>query len=160
MNEAEALRKNNRNKKEKFIMRRYLPENYYDGGRSLFDAFDSLFKPVFFDETREMRTDIKETDSGYQLDIEMPGFNKDELKVSLEDGYLTVSGEKNTKEENGKKGEKYLRKERSESFQRSYYVGTEIAEDSIKAKYENGVLCLFVPKTQPKQIQSRSINIE
>ena len=140
-------------------MKRYLPDNYYGEGKSLFDAFDSLFKPVFFDETREMRTDIKETDSSYELDIEMPGFKKDELKVSLEDGYLTVSGERKVKEESGK-GEKYLRKERSESFQRSYYVGTEIAEDSVKAKYENGVLCLSVPKTQPKQVQSRSINIE
>lgn len=137
-------------------MKRYLPESY-DQNRSLFDAFDSLFKPMFFEETREMRTDIKETDSAYLLDIEMPGFDKSQLKVALEDGYLTVSGERKTKEEEGKK---FLRKERSESFVRSYYVGTEISEENIKAKYENGVLCLTVPKTQPQKIHSHSINID
>ena len=59
-------------------MKRYLPESY-DQNRSLFDAFDSLFKPMFFEETREMRTDIKETDSAYLLDIEMPGFDKSQF---------------------------------------------------------------------------------
>ena len=137
-------------------MRHYLPEKYgFD--RSLFDAFDSLFKPIFFDETREMRTDIKETESGYQLDIEMPGFKKNEIKVSLEDGYLSVSGSRKSETE---KKDSFLRKERSESFQRSYYVGTEIPEESIKAKYEDGVLRLTLPKSQPKQIHSHSINIE
>lgn len=140
-------------------MKRYLPERY-DETRSLFDAFDSLFKPVFFDETREMRTDIQETENGYQLDIEMPGFKKDEINVSLEDGYLTVSGTKKTTEENKKDGGKYLRKERSESFQRSYYVGDDMQEDSIKAKYENGVLSLSLPKSEPKKVQSRTITIE
>ncbi len=140
-------------------MKRYLPERY-DDTRSLFDAFDSLFKPVFFDETREMRTDIKETENGYQLDIEMPGFKKDEINVSLEDGYLTVSGNKKTTEENKKDGNRYLRKERSESFQRSYYVGDDMQEDSIKAKYEDGILCLSLPKAQPKKVHSLTINIE
>ncbi len=138
-------------------MKRYLPQHYEND--SFFDALDSLFKPVFFDETKEMRTDIKETDEGYQLDIEMPGFKKSELGVSLENGYLTVSGTKHVEEKQDKK-EKYLRKERSESFQRSYYVGDEVSEKDVKAKYEDGVLYLTVPKSKPKQIQSHSINIE
>lgn len=129
----------------------------YNGDRSLFDAFDSLFKPMFFDEMRDMRTDIKETEEGYQLDIEMPGFKKDQISVSLEDGYLNVSGTKKASED---KSEKYLRKEISETFQRSYYVGSDIVEDNIKAKYEDGILCLKIPKPQRKQISSRSINIE
>ena len=137
-------------------MRRYLPERY-DMNRSLFDAFDSLFKPVFFDETKEMRTDIRETDTGYMLDIEMPGFKKSEIKVSLEDGYLSVSGSRTFESENK---DVFLRKERSESFQRSYYVGKEIPEESVKAKYEDGVLRLTLPKAQPQKQHTHSINIE
>lgn len=139
-------------------MKHYLTS--YNPDRSLFDAFDSMFKPMFFDEQRDMRTDIKETETGYELDIEMPGFKKDQISVSLDDGYLNVSGTKTTKEEAENKGKKYLRKEISESFQRSYYVGTEISEESIKAKYDNGILSLTVPKQQPKKPQLRSINIE
>ena len=122
---------------------------------TLFDAFDDFFKPMFYDDQHDMRTDIKETDAGYLLEIEMPGFKKDQIHVSLEDGYLTVSGEKATGKE-----EKYLHKEIKESFSRSYYVGTEISEESIKAKYEDGILSLAVPKAQPKQITARSIPIE
>lgn len=128
--------------------------------RSLFDAFDSLFKPMFFDEQHDMRTDIKETETGYELDIEMPGFRKDQIKVALEEGYLHVSGTKSSKEDAEKDGVKYLRKEISESFQRSYYVGTEVDEASVKAKYDNGILSLAIPKPQPKTPQLRSIDIE
>lgn len=137
-------------------MKRYLPQRYE--ADSLFDALNDFFKPVFFDETSEMRTDIKETENGYQLDIEMPGFKKNELGVSLENGYLTVTGNKHVEEKTDKP--KYLKKERSESFRRSYYVGDDIAEEDVKAKYEDGILCLTMPKSKPKQIQSHSINID
>lgn len=139
-------------------MKHYLTA--YNPDRSLFDAFDSLFKPMFVDEQRDMRTDIKETETGYELDIEMPGFQKDQISVSLEDGYLNVSGTKKTKEEAENQGKKYLRKEISESFQRSYYVGTDISEENVKAKYDNGILSLSIPKPQPKTPQLRSINID
>lgn len=137
-------------------MKNYLT-NY--GGKDIFDAFDSLFKPMFLDETHDMRTDIKETDDGYQIDIEMPGFKKEQISVSLENGYLNVRGEKKT-ENKEEKGKKYLRKEISESYQRSYYVGDDIKEENIKAKYENGLLVLSVPKPQAKQLPSHSITIE
>lgn len=141
-------------------MKRYYPEKYNEN-RSLFDAFDDLFKPMFFDEQRDMKTDIKETGESYCLDIEMPGFKKDQISVSLEEGYLTVSGNKRcAEEEKNKNGCKYLRREIGESFRRSYYVGTEISEENVKAKYDNGILSLTVPKSKPKQIQSHSINIE
>ena len=104
-----------------------------------------------------MRTDIKETENGYSLDIEMPGFKKENLSVSLEDGYLTVSGTKRVDKDDKTK---YLRKEISESFQRSYYVGKDVTEESIKAKYADGILSLDVPKSTPKKIQARTINIE
>lgn len=127
-----------------------------------FDAFDDFFKPVFYDNsTDSMRTDIKETENGYQLDVEMPGFDKKDIKISLENGYLTVSAQKNTKEEEGKeKSERYIRKECSVSCSRSYYVGDDVEQQNVKAKYENGMLTLALPKSQPKQLPSHNIEIE
>lgn len=137
-------------------MKNYLTKrnNNYD----LFDAFDDFFRPAFFDEQRDLRTNIKETENTYELDIEMPGYNKDQIKVALEDGYLTVSASKESKEEDDKKH--YVRKEISESCSRSYYVGDDVTQSDIKAKYENGMLAISVPKSQPKQIQSSFISIE
>ncbi len=128
--------------------------NNYD----LFDVFDDFFKPMFFEETKELRTDIKETENDYELEIELPGFGKNEIKVSLENGYLTVSAEKQKKEEEGKK---YLRREIREQTSRSYYVGSEITREQIKAKYDNGILMLTVPKQGPeKKEESAFIDIE
>ena len=124
-----------------------------------FEAFDDFFRPVFYDDRADsMRTDIRETDNGYQLDIEMPGFDKKDVKVALENGYLTVTAEKSEKEED--KNGKYLRKERSVSCSRSYYVGDDIERENVKAKYENGMLTLNLPKSQPKQLPSHNIEIE
>ena len=128
--------------------------NNYD----LFDAFDDFFRPVFFDEVHDLKTNIKETDSNYELDIEMPGYSNDQIKVSLENGYLTVSASKESKEEDNKKH--YVRKEISESCSRSYYVGDDVTQADIKAKYDNGILSVCVPKSQPKQIESSYIAIE
>lgn len=137
-------------------MKNYLTKrnNNYD----LFDAFDDFFRPVFFDEQHDLKTNIKETDSAYELDIEMPGYSKAQIKVALENGYLTVSASKESKEEDNKKH--YVRKEISESCSRSYYVGDDVTQADIKAKYENGMLAISVPKSQPKQIQSSYIDIE
>lgn len=128
----------------------------------VFDVFEDFFKPMFYDEQLDsMRTDIKETDDDYKLSIEMPGFKKDEIKVSLDKGYLTVSAEKAEKEEEGKeKSAKYLRRECRVSCQRSYYVGDDVQVDSVKAKYDNGMLELTVPKAAPKKIETKSIAIE
>ncbi len=124
----------------------------------LFDVFDDFFKPMFFEETKDLRTDIKETANSYELDLELPGYGKDEIKVALENGYLTVSAEKHQKEEDGKK---YLRREIHESTSRSYYVGTEVTREQIKAKYSNGILSLTVPKETPKKAaESKFIAIE
>ncbi len=136
-------------------MKHYLQRNNND---DLFDVFDDFFKPMFYENGRELRTNIKETDKEYELDLELPGYGKDEIKVSLEDGYLTVSAAKQKKEEDGKK---YLRREISESTSRSYYVGTGVTQEQIKAKYNNGILSLTVPKEQLKQIQNNKyIEIE
>ncbi|MBO4989601.1 MAG: Hsp20/alpha crystallin family protein [Clostridia bacterium] len=127
--------------------------NRYD----IFDAFDDFFKPMFFEETKEVRTNIKETETHYELDLAMPGFKKDQIKISLENGYLTVSAEKSRTEEENKH---YLRREISESCQRSYYVGTNVSQSDIKAKYDGGILSLTVPKDQPKQVKETYIAIE
>lgn len=146
-------------------MKTYLQRKNYNNSNnneiSLFDALDDLFKPVFYENQNGMKTDIKETQSSYVMEVEVPGFKKEDIKVSLEDGYLTVCCSKvKTEEEKNDQSSRYVRKEISESCQRSYYVGEEIEEENIKAKYENGILTLTVPKVQPKQIRNHSITIE
>jgi HSP20 family molecular chaperone IbpA len=127
--------------------------NNYD----LFDTFDDFFRPVFFDDGAGVHTNIKETDTAYELDIEMPGYDKDQIKVSLDNGYLTVSGEKQQKEEQGKH---YIRKEISQACSRSYYVGTDVNQADITAKYDKGILSLNVPKAQPKTQQLHYIDVQ
>ena len=124
----------------------------------MFDAFDDFFRPVFYDEGRDLRTNIKENENGYELEVEMPGYAKDQIKLALENGYLTISASKQSKEEDGKKH--YVRKEISESCSRSYYVGDDVKQEDIKAKYDNGMLTVSVPKSQPKQLQSKFIDID
>ena len=129
------------------------------------DAFGGFFKPLFYEEKHHsMKTDIKETENSYVLDIEVPGFDKKDVNVSLENGYLTVSAQKRTCEggENGekdKKKENYIRRERSCSVSRSYYVG-DVNKEAVKAKYENGVLTIDIPKEKPALPESHSIVID
>lgn len=126
----------------------------------LFDAFDDFFKPLYTTPRTGMKTDIRETDDSYRLDIEIPGFKKEEISVSFDEGYLTVRCSKQRSEENANEKSKYLRKEISESYQRSYYMGDSVIEDEIKAKYDNGILTLNVPKKKAKQIEVHTISIE
>ena len=101
-----------------------------------------------------MKTDIQEYDDGYQLEIDLPGFKKDEVHAELKDGYLVVSAEKGLDEdEQDKKTGKYLRRERyAGSCQRSFYVGKDITEEDIKAQFQHGMLTLFVPKKEAKPV--------
>ncbi len=140
-------------------MRNYLIKRNNDGnGLDFFDeAFNSFFKPMFYDDKLDaMRTDIKETDNGYVMDVEIPGFDKKDVNLSLKDGYLTIAAEKNTTEENKK--ENYVRRERSTSLSRSYYVG-DVSKEDVKAKYENGVLTIEIPKEQTKRELTHNIEI-
>lgn len=149
-------------------MSTYLPTVF---GENLFDVFDD-FDHDFFrgfgrpehvlygkNASRLMKTDVKETDEGYEVDVDLPGFNKDEIKLDLNNGYLTISTEKSLNKEN--KG-KMLRQERYVgTMQRSFYVGESITEDDIKAKFENGVLSLMIPKKEaPKVPEKKQILIE
>ncbi len=140
-------------------MKHYLQKRNNDNEMSLFDAFDDFFRPAFFDEVNDLKTNIKETDKSYELAIEVPGYRKEDIKVSLENGYVTISCNRKSSDENSSEG-RWLRKEMSESCSRSYYVGDDVTQEQIRAKYENGILNLSVPKTTPKQVKSSYIDIE
>ena len=99
-----------------------------------------------------MKTDVKETEEGYEVDIDLPGFKKDEIRMQLENGSLTVSAsrslDKDEKNENGS----YIRRERyAGSMSRSFYVGEAVKQEDIHAKYESGVLKLGLPKMEDKK---------
>lgn len=103
-----------------------------------------------------MKTDVKETDAGYEVDIDLPGFKKDEISAKLDDGYLTISASKGLdKDEKSKEG-KYIRKERyAGAMSRSFYVGGDVTEEDIKAKYEDGILRLSIPKKEAKAVENK-----
>lgn len=135
-------------------------------GENLFDDFmDEAFERNFFGGRNPlygkhsknlMKTDVKETETGYELDIDLPGFKKDEISAHLEDGYLTVSAAKGVdKDEKDNEG-RYIRRERySGSMTRSFYVGNAVTEEDIKAKYEDGILSLSIPKKDPKDVEAK-----
>ena len=105
-----------------------------------------------------MKTDVREHDGGYEVDIDLPGFKKDEIKLALENGYLSVSAAKAlNNDEKDKKG-KVIRQERySGSMQRSFYVGEGLTEEDIKAKFEDGVLKLSVPKKEKEAVPEKKL---
>lgn len=108
-----------------------------------------------------MNTDVKETENGYEIAVELPGFKKEEVLADLSNGYLTIKAEReadNDTEENGS----YIRRERYYgSCSRSFYVGETIREEDIKARFENGLLKLSVPKKDTKEVEtSKRIAIE
>ena len=146
-------------------------------GEDLFDNFMKDF-PFVDDNTESngekklygrrgknlMKTDIKETEGGYELEMDLPGFTKDEIKVSLENGYMTISAAKGLdKDEQDKKSGRYIRKERyAGSCERSFYVGEDITEEDIKGEFKHGILKLFVPKKEAKPAveQKKYVSIE
>ena len=104
-----------------------------------------------------MKTDVRETENSYELDIDLPGFKKEEVNVELQDGYLTIRAAKGLdKDEEGKKG-RYIRQERyAGACSRSFYVGEGLKAEDIHAKFENGILQLSLPKNAPKQLPAQS----
>lgn len=133
-------------------------------GKDLFDDFfdfpfyddkesDKLEKKLYGHRSKNlMKTDVQETENGYVLEMDLPGFSKDEVKASLKDGYLTIRAEKGLdKEEKDEKTAKYIRRERyAGSCERSFYVG-DVNETDIKGEFKHGILKLTIPKEQPKK---------
>ena len=110
-----------------------------------------------------MKTDVKETEKGYEVDMDLPGFKKDEIQMELNDGVLTISAAKGlNKDEEDKKGN-YIRKERyAGSMSRSFYVGKHVTVEDVHPKYENGILSFSVPKEEAKPVEEKKnyISIE
>ena len=118
-----------------------------------FDLFEDMFGDSFFNEgeSKLMKTDIKEKKDEYVIDIDLPGYDKEGIKLNIQDGYLTVHAQVNKEENNEEKG-KFVRKERfSGECTRSFYVGENVTEDEIKAKFKNGTLTIEVPKKEEKK---------
>lgn len=120
--------------------------------------FDDLFDEPFFktNSTTVMKTDVKEQDGSYMIDIELPGYNKEDIKAHLQDGYLTITASTNKNvDEKDSKGN-YIRRERyTGQCSRSFYVGENVKDEDIKAGYKDGVLSLVVPKMDAKQIEEK-----
>ena len=140
-------------------------------GENLFNDWMDFSFPQVTDVDKElygkhaknmMKTDVKETEEGYEVAIDLPGFKKDEVKIHLDNGYLTIAAAKGLdKDEQDKKG-KYIRRERyAGSMSRSFYVGEGVKQSDIHAKYEGGVLTLDIPKPDQKAVEeSKYISIE
>lgn len=121
------------------------------------DVFDNMFNDSFFKGTNNyMRTDVKEINNNYVLEMELPGFNKDNISVELHEGYLTITGNKSSNVDEKDNNGNIIRQERySGSCSRSFYVGDEVKQEDIKASYNNGELKISLPKTASKQIENR-----
>ena len=139
----------------------------YDDGEDffapIFDGFFNFtpFKKEFKHMDMSMKTDIQENENSYEFDIEMPGFQKEDITLDLNDGYLVVKGEKaENKDEKDKKGN-YIRRERKfGSCSRSYFVGHNVKEEDVQAKLEHGVLKICVPKDKPQIENKKKIEIQ
>ncbi|MBD5451740.1 MAG: Hsp20/alpha crystallin family protein [Lachnospiraceae bacterium] len=104
-----------------------------------------------------MKTDVKETDNGYEVDIDLPGFQKDEIKMQLDNGYLTISAAKSFNNDEKNENGKYVRRERyAGSMSRSYYVGAHVTETDVHPRYENGILTFQIPKEEKKVVEEKN----
>ena len=140
-------------------------------GESLFDDwFDDFDRQMQHmdrrlygrNANREMKTDVREKEDGYEIDMDLPGFKKDQVELTLENGYLTVTANKGfDKDEKDKQG-RMIRQERyAGSMQRSFYVGQNMTEEDVKARFEDGVLHLNLPKKDARKVpEKKTICIE
>ena len=141
-------------------MSTFLPAVFGENMMDLFDDFDRDFFRGFGrperalygkNAARMMKTDVKETDEGYELAVDLPGMKKDEIHLDLQNGYLTISTQKNLENKEEKNG-KLLRQERyTGTMQRSFYVGDNLTEEDVQSKYEGGVLTVKLPKREAKK---------
>ena len=121
--------------------------------RNDFDLIGEMFRDPFFtnEESKIMKTDIREKKDKYLIDIDLPGYNKDNIKISVDDGYLTVQATIDSNHEEKENG-RFVRRERyTGSCSRSFYVGEQIKSEDVKASFKNGILSLDIPKKEEKK---------
>ncbi len=141
-------------------------ENLFDDFMNdfAFPAFPDVDKTLYGKHAKNlMKTDVKEKEDGFQVDIDLPGFKKDEIQIELHDGTVTVSAEKGLDKDEQDRDGKYIRRERyAGGMSRSFYVGEHITEADIHPKYENGILSFFVPKAKEQAVEEKKhyISIE
>lgn len=153
-------------------MSTYLPAVFGENLMDVFDSFDRSFfggldgmeRALYGKHAqRMMKTDVRETENGYEVDVDLPGFKKDEIRLELNGGYLTISAAKSVERggENGEKG-RMLRQERfSGVMQRSFYVGDQLTEEDIRASYDSGVLHIALPRRDARRVpEKKTILIE
>lgn len=146
-------------------MSMYLPTLFGENLMDVFDGFDRNFFRGFGDLDRAlygkharnmMKTDVKETEGGYELDVELPGMKKQDIRLDLERGYLTISAQKAMEQEEKGDAGRILRQERyTGAMQRSFYVGEGVTEEDVKAAYEDGVLHIQLPKRDAKKLPEK-----
>ena len=146
-------------------MSTYLPSLFTENLMDMFDGLDrdmgrglrwadQMFggKPA----PRVMKTDVRETDSAYEMEMELPGFHKEDITLELHNGNLTVSAKRNEEKKDTDKNGRILRQERySGSMSRSFYVGSHVTEEDVKARFEDGVLKLSVPKKEARKAEEK-----
>lgn len=141
-------------------------------GENLFDEmmnfdfdkeFEKMTRPLYGKHAANMmKTDVRQTENSYELDIDLPGFKKDEITVQLDNGYLNITAAKGLDKDEEKKDGQYIRRERyAGSMSRTFYVGDTLTQNDVHAKFEDGILKLSVPKQEPAKIeQNKYITIE
>ena len=131
-------------------------ENLFDSLMGDF-AFPDIDRVLYGKSSKNlMKTDVQETDADYVVDIDLPGFKKDEIQMQLENGTLTVNASKSLDRDEKNENGSYVRRERyAGSMSRSFYVGTHVTEEDIHPKYENGILSFHIPKEQPAAVEEK-----
>ncbi|MDO5381342.1 MAG: Hsp20/alpha crystallin family protein [Eubacteriales bacterium] len=135
-------------------------DNFFD---DFFRFPEEGYKRSYNTNSGLMQTDVTESDTGYEVKMNLPGFKKEDVKGELKDGYLVITASTNENNDQKDKDGKYIRRERySGTCSRSFYVGENITQEDIKAKYDNGVLTIAIPKKEavPKVDESKFIAIE
>ena len=148
------------------MMSTYLPTVFGENLMDVFDDFDRSFfrnvgnadRALYGKHAQNvMKTDVRKTEDGYEVDVDLPGFKKDEIKLELNGGYLVISAEKSLERTNEDKKGRMLRQERySGVMQRSFYVGDGITKEDVKASYESGVLHICVPEKEALKAPERN----
>ena len=136
-------------------------------GRDMFDDFFSFpfgsFRPGEINKSGMMKTDIKDTEQGYEITMDIPGVQKENVQAELKDGYLTIQASMDSSNDEKNENGRYIRRERQfGSCSRTFYVGDAVTQDEIKAKFENGTLRMLVPKKDDKPAveEKKYISIE